>query len=201
MTASRTTPTLCVLVIITGPCSIPESSTQVVPVISPLPFSENQPAKTALSGSLPRGRTAVTPVRAGPMPTCNFPSPLMIVLWPTSTPLTSVIAFSRPGVPSNGTPRSRARGFPCGACPSAMGDIGRKAMKRVRRRRASFRTKSFIGFPPGLNDVAIDPHQSLGSNYRGGMTLSRLQALPSLKTQTATPPLARLRRPMHGQSR
>ena len=45
-TASRTTPTLCVLVINTGPSRNPDSSTQVVPVISPLPFSENQPAKT-----------------------------------------------------------------------------------------------------------------------------------------------------------
>ena len=46
MTASRTTPTLWVLVIITGPSRKPDSSTQVVPVISPLPFSEYQPAKT-----------------------------------------------------------------------------------------------------------------------------------------------------------
>ena len=44
MTASRTTPTLCVLVIMTGPSRKPDSSTQVVPVISPLPFCENQPA-------------------------------------------------------------------------------------------------------------------------------------------------------------
>src|SRR5581483_11517418 len=31
--------------------------------------------------------------------------------WPTVTPATSVIASSGPGVPSNGTPRSRARGL------------------------------------------------------------------------------------------
>src|SRR5262245_27600768 len=36
----------------------------------------------------------------------------MIVDCPTVTPRTSVIAFSGPGVPSNGTPRSRARGLP-----------------------------------------------------------------------------------------
>src|SRR4030095_6901887 len=64
MTASRTTPTLCVLVIITGPYSRPDSLTHVVPVISPLPFWLNQPAKTASVGlRLPRGSTAVTPLR------------------------------------------------------------------------------------------------------------------------------------------
>ena len=84
MTASRTTPTLCVLVIITGPSRKPDSSTQVVPVISPLPFCVNQPAKTgSLMDSLPRGRTAVTPVRTGPLPTCSLPSPEMSVVWPT----------------------------------------------------------------------------------------------------------------------
>src|ERR1022692_3769876 len=45
MTASRTTPTLCVLVIMTGPLRNPESSTQVVPVISPLPLRVNQATK------------------------------------------------------------------------------------------------------------------------------------------------------------
>src|SRR5204862_8227606 len=112
MTASRTTPTLCVLVIITGPSRKPDSSTQVVPVISPFPFSDHQPAKTGLLiESFPRGRTAVTPVRTGPLPTCNFPSPKLSVVCPTVTPETSVMALSGPGVPSNGTPRSRARGL------------------------------------------------------------------------------------------
>ena len=46
MTASRTTPTLCVLVIMMGPSRKPESSSQVVPVISPLPLSVNQAPKT-----------------------------------------------------------------------------------------------------------------------------------------------------------
>jgi hypothetical protein len=50
MTASRTTPTLCVLVIMIGPSRKPESSSQVVPVISPLPLSVNQAPKTASSG-------------------------------------------------------------------------------------------------------------------------------------------------------
>src|SRR5438094_5529798 len=112
MTASRTTPTLCVLVIMTGPSRKPDSSTQVVPVISPLPLSDHQPAKTGLvMESFPRGSTAVTPVRTGPLPTCNLPSPKMSVVCPTVTPETSVMALSGPGGPSKGTPRSRARGF------------------------------------------------------------------------------------------
>jgi hypothetical protein len=109
ITASRTTPTLCVLVIITGPSRKPESFTQVVPVISPLPFKLNQPAKTASVEFLPRGRMAVTPVRTGPTPTLRAPLPEISVVSPTSTPFTSVMAFHVPGAPSKGTPRSRAR--------------------------------------------------------------------------------------------
>src|SRR3974390_1108228 len=56
---------------------------------------------------------AVTPVRTGPFPISSLPSPEMSVVWPTSTPFTSVIALLAPGVPSNGTPRSRARGLLC----------------------------------------------------------------------------------------
>src|SRR6478672_4244550 len=115
MTASRTTPTLCVFVIITGPSRNPESSTQCVPVISPLPFRLNHPAKTASRESFPRGRIAVTPVLTGPTPTFKAPSPEIKVVCPTSTPLTSVIAFNCPGLPSKGTPRSRARGLFCAA--------------------------------------------------------------------------------------
>ena len=92
--ASRTTPTLWVLVIITGPSRKPDSSTQVVPVISPLPLREYQPAKTgSLMLFLPRGRMAVTPVRTGPLPTTSLPSPEMSVVKPTSTPATSVMAL------------------------------------------------------------------------------------------------------------
>ena len=54
---------------------------------------------------------AVTPVRTGPLPTSSLPSPEISVVWPTSTPLTSVMALLGPGVPSKGTPRSRARGL------------------------------------------------------------------------------------------
>src|SRR5438874_390416 len=66
MTASRTTPTLCVLVIMTGPSRKPDSSTQVVPVISPLPLSDHQPAKTGVTAVLPRGKDSMSnPVFAG----------------------------------------------------------------------------------------------------------------------------------------
>src|SRR6476469_4104618 len=109
--ASRTTPTLCVLVIRMGPSRKPASSIHVVPVISPLPFSENQPANTWSFDALPRGKIAVTPVRTGPAPTFSAPSPETSVVTPTSTPATSVIALSVPGVPSKGTPTARARGL------------------------------------------------------------------------------------------
>src|SRR6184192_1336500 len=56
ITASRTTPTEWVFVISTGPHRNPDSSTHVVPVISPLPFIVNQPANTGSSESLPRGK-------------------------------------------------------------------------------------------------------------------------------------------------
>ena len=42
--SSRTTPTLCVLVIATGVVSMPDSRTHSSPVISPLPLSRWQPA-------------------------------------------------------------------------------------------------------------------------------------------------------------
>ena len=73
MTASRTTPTLWVLVIMMGPSRNPESSSQMVPVISPLPLSVNHAPKTASLELLPRGRMAVTPVRTGPSPTFSLP--------------------------------------------------------------------------------------------------------------------------------
>jgi hypothetical protein len=117
-------PTLCVFVIRMGVPRWPDSSTQAVPVISPLPFSVAQPAKTRPSMLLPRGSTAVMPVRTGPLPITSFPLPETSVTWPTSTPVTSVMALCFPGVPSNGTPRSRARGF----CAEAV-------VARVRARR------------------------------------------------------------------
>src|SRR5262245_59847320 len=79
-TASRTDPTLLVLVIDTGPPRTPPSSTHAVPVRSPNPFPANQPAKTG-AHFFPSGHTTVTPVRAA----CS-PVPSMIVVSPTSTP-------------------------------------------------------------------------------------------------------------------
>src|SRR5690349_20111598 len=66
-TASRTVPTLLVLVIDTGPPSTPPSSTQAVPVRSPKPFPANHPANTG-SHFFPRGQITVTPVRAAVAP-------------------------------------------------------------------------------------------------------------------------------------
>jgi hypothetical protein len=95
-----------------GPSRKPDSSTQVVPVISPLPLKEYQPANTG-SYFLPLGRIAVTPVRIGPSPVFKVPLPSIIVVKPTSTPETSVTAFNFPGSPSKGIPRFRARTSSC----------------------------------------------------------------------------------------
>src|SRR6266550_1588007 len=168
MMASRTTPTLCVLVIAIGPSMNPDSSTHVVPVISPLPFSENQPAKTGSFDRLPRGMITVTPVRTGPAPTFNGPSPEMSVVMPTSTPRTSVIAFSGPGVPSNGTPRSRARGFVC-ACEAAIGNstvrtktvTSLRALLSLRALRLSFFIRLWLFLFLGLERFGFDWRQLL----------------------------------------
>ena len=136
MAASRTTPTLWVLVIITGPSRNPDSSTQAVPVISPLPFCANQAANTGLDlDSGPRGSTAVTPVRTGPLPTRVCPNPMISVVCPTSTPATSVMALSGPGSPSNGTPRSRARAFGCAAPAGCAGGRARRRRQVAAHRR------------------------------------------------------------------
>src|SRR5262245_13243577 len=105
MTASRTTPTECVFVMQTGVARRPCSASQMVPVISPFPLNEWNPAVTALvQMSPPAGQIAVTPVRATAGVSCTT------VVWPTRTPPTSVMAFSGPG----GSwpvrrPRSRSR--------------------------------------------------------------------------------------------
>jgi hypothetical protein len=92
-----------VFVMPTGPLKVPDSSIQETPVISPLPFWEKKPAATGSPApAAPRGWMAVTPVRIEP--------PWIRVWYPTWTPGTSVMAFQRPGRPSNGMPRSRARG-------------------------------------------------------------------------------------------
>ena len=84
MSASRTTPTECVLVSPTGVVRSPESRIHSSPVSSPLPLMRWQPAKRGSGG----GRTTVTPVRTS--------SPSISVVWPTRTPATSVIVFRAP---------------------------------------------------------------------------------------------------------
>src|SRR6204780_3833388 len=71
--ASRTTPTEWVLVIRTGPSKKPDSSIQVVPVISPFPFCEYQPANEESTDCLPRGQIALTPRPTCPCPPAKFP--------------------------------------------------------------------------------------------------------------------------------
>src|SRR6056297_778755 len=79
----------------------PDSSTQALPVISPFPFRTEVPAYTGFDQTSLWGKTTLTPVLAIPDTLPGSPSPLIIVLCPTSTPSTSVIAlyvpfFSRP---------------------------------------------------------------------------------------------------------
>ena len=63
--ASRTSPTWCVLVIPIGPLNKPDSSSQWEPVISPLPLNENRPPKhRSERASTGLELTIVTPVRA-----------------------------------------------------------------------------------------------------------------------------------------
>jgi hypothetical protein len=58
----------------------------------------------------------VTPVRTL--------SPSISVVMPTSTPGTSVIAFTGPGVPRSGMPKLPARGCCDGVCVSGAVDFG-----------------------------------------------------------------------------
>ncbi len=132
-TASRTAPTEYVPVIITGPPSTPPSITHGAPVISPKPLPANHPANTGAQ-VLPFGRIAVTPVRTGPLPGTSGPLPSMMVVWPTSTPATSVMAFKGPGVPSNGTPSARARGF-CWAITAGASRASTTPATATRKRR------------------------------------------------------------------
>src|SRR6516162_11074949 len=161
ITASRTTPTLWVLVIMTGPLRNPESSTHVVPVISPLPLSVNQAANTASLLFFPRGWIAVTPVRTGPFPTSSLPCPEIKVVCPTSTPFTSVMALFAPGVPSKGTPRSRARGLLC-----AGRIVERKTSVQIN---ATLRTGKWNIRPPGQS-----------RQYKGNRRIKGLPQNPSV---------------------
>src|SRR2546426_7001559 len=83
---------------------VPSSVTCVDPASLPNALPTNTaPATFSWNRLPPCGRIAVTPVLTL--------SPSMIVVWPTFTPLTSVIALSGPGAKTPGArPTSRARG-------------------------------------------------------------------------------------------
>src|SRR5450830_658105 len=83
----------------------------LIPMTSPTPLAAKAPATTrSCQMSSPWGRTAVTPVRAGPLPCGSSGPPHETVQWPTRTPGTSVMAFSGPvGSTPTATPRSRSR--------------------------------------------------------------------------------------------
>src|SRR2546428_343782 len=138
MTASRTTPTECVFVIITGPHRKPASSSQVVPVISPLPFSVNHPAKTGSPERLPRGRTAVTPVRTGPFPTTSLPLPEpSAALQPAVRSATARVLSDPRGVAVDGPalhPQRRRRD-PAGSVRGGGGPLGPAAVHDLSDRR------------------------------------------------------------------
>jgi hypothetical protein len=103
-------PTLCVFVIITGPSRTPDSSSHVVPVISPLPFSENQPPNTGSRLALLRGNIAVTRYRT--RSDLEFPKPeISVVYRPRRLDVGDRVELSRCAVERH--PRSRARGFAC----------------------------------------------------------------------------------------
>src|SRR5215472_17677091 len=98
---------------------------------------------------------AVTPVLTGPFPTTSLPSPTIRVLKPTSTPGTSVMALTGPGAPSNGTPRSRARGSPgwteVGVCAlAARWGTSTNSGRTPARSKARSKDRFFTGFPPEL---------------------------------------------------
>ncbi|MNF85292.1 hypothetical protein D3C84_676800 [compost metagenome] len=107
--ASRTTPTLWVLVKAIGLVSRPASRIHSRPVASPLPLRICTPAKQGCRLVDPgRGSISVTPVWMS-RPAAVRPR---MSQWPTRTPGTSVMALRRPGCSwPNWSPRSRARGF------------------------------------------------------------------------------------------
>src|SRR6056297_1955808 len=153
-----------------GPETMPTSSMIQLPVISPVPLIIARPAVTLRDMSRPSGRMAVTPVRTGPLPGTTTPSPSMSVTWPTSTPSTSVMELSGPGVPSKGTPRSRARGD-----ASARTSAG----SAIARTRMSSRTVMLIapgdGAAPSLGHGSGDhgPNQRLAAIHVDGGWLER----------------------------
>ena len=74
----------------------PHSWIWVTPVSSPAPLSTKLPAMGRSRNTSSHGMMAVTPVRTGPLPGELRPSPSMMVLCPTRTPGTSVMALPGP---------------------------------------------------------------------------------------------------------
>ncbi len=106
------TPTDMVLVRRMGVSISPHSITWVSPETSPAPLSTKPPPSSRSMKMFPAlgqdgGDARCAP---GPCPAGAGPSPAMMVVWPTSTPSTSVMALKRPGRKRpSGRSRSRAR--------------------------------------------------------------------------------------------
>jgi hypothetical protein len=93
MTPSSTRPTSSVFVSAIGTSRNPASSTQCVPVISPLPLRSKNAAATRLVHGSAFGSTTVTPVRTGPRPGYERPHRALDLRdLADQTPATSVIA-------------------------------------------------------------------------------------------------------------
>ena len=96
----------------------------------------------------------MTPVLTGPSPTLSAPSPRTSVTCPTVTPETSVIALSGPGVPSNGTPRSRARGLSAARPAAARESRASRGEDRSFHARESTRAGGFVPARGGAERAA-----------------------------------------------
>ena len=137
--ASRTTPTLCVLVIATGVVSSPDSRTHSRPVSSPLPLSRWQPAKT---GSRQRLASARHDDRdAGPdRALADHERPVALDERGVADPHARHV---RDGIEGPGPAHARWR------CPRSRVRIGRMlARSAVRRRHVLRRHRAEVGDPP-----------------------------------------------------
>ena len=109
--ASRTIPTLWVLVIATGDVSRPDfadplEAGQLAVAVEAVAAGEDGFAPGLRAARRDDGHAGPD----GPVPTTSGPSPEISVVWPTRTPATSVMALSGPGTPRPIVrPRSRKR--------------------------------------------------------------------------------------------
>src|ERR1035441_10537624 len=86
----------------------------------------------------------------------------MRVVAPTSTPATSVIAFNGPGVPSKGTPKSRAR-TNAEFCADARQTHSRKKAREIRKRLQRI-TQSTSGLGKSLGWLRDGSPSALNAN-------------------------------------